>query len=150
MCMLFLLAWWKGTSTNQVIENSTALQEGDIDVFWFNIFNFKIRNWTFCNITIFAESEWNKQKNSRVLLRLSEPVVGVLPNRSEWSSPPWISPVSFKQSIEDYRSALITPARPQGMTVASQTFNNFPELLISWVYIYGLFQAFQNAIVNSW
>lgn len=78
-------------------------------LFWFNIFNFKIRNWTFSNITTFAESEWNKQQNPHVLLRLSEPVVGVLPNRSEWSSLPWISPVSFKQSLEDYRSALIAP-----------------------------------------
>lgn len=35
------------------------------------------------------------------------------------------------------------------MTVVSLTFSNFSELLISWVYLYGLFQAFQNATVDK-
>lgn len=35
------------------------------------------------------------------------------------------------------------------MTVFSLTFNNFPELVISWFYIHGLFQAFQNATVDK-
>lgn len=38
---------------------------------------------------------------------------------------------------------------PQEMAVVSLTSNNFPELIISWVYIYGLFQAFPNATVDK-